>query len=479
MTNTLKGARALAVLLALVLVAAACGSDDSTDEASDSSSASETADDTSEDAGSDSDESAASDEAGSGDPVPVCELAYYTGEFGALGPSLTADVTFPVEEVINTDPPLGRPWQMFSEDLGTVGEAQAARACLERHNAEIVVSIAHGYRTYRDFMMEYWAENDSPIVPSVHGGAIPGNLGGKGGEPIFRAQGLDEGLGTSGILYAESIGAQNVVIFATQVEGFQLAADAAEAAADSVGIEILDRINAAAEQPSYRAEVERIVDLEPDAVIVQAGTVESGTLIKQAAEAGLSLEWIGETGWVQPEFIGTLGADLVETQEGIGFAAFSYDDTTPAWDFFADKWESTPGYGDEFGPATDLYHFSTYDVMVHTALAVEAAGSYSASAWAPAMYEVGSAPGEVCYTYADCLALIRDGQDIDYEGITGSGDYTEGGVNNVTAAYTPFADDGTTGTPVILDPARSLEIVDSIAAQAECDADSPPNACEW
>ncbi|MEM7274198.1 MAG: ABC transporter substrate-binding protein [Actinomycetota bacterium] len=478
MTYQSKGAKLLAMLMALSLVAAACGSDDDSTAAEGDASSSEAAETDSESASAAA-EGDTSEAAASGDPVAVCELAYYTGEFGALGPSLTADVTFPVEEVINADPPLGRQWQMFSEDLGTVGEAQAARACLERHNAEVIVSIAHGYRTYRDFMIEQWEENDSPIVPSVHGGAIPSNLGGKAGEPIFRAQGLDEGLGTSGALYADSIGAESVVIFATQVEGFQLAADAAEAAADVVGIEVLDRINAAAEQPSYRAEVERIVDLEPDAVIVQAGTVESGTLIKQAAEAGLSLEWIGETGWVQPEFVGTLGADLIETQQGIGFAAFSYDDTTPAWTFFSELWESTPGYGDEFGPATDLYHFSTYDVMVHTALAVEAAGSYKASEWASAMFEVGSAPGEVCYTYADCLALIRDGQDVDYEGITGSGDYTDGGVNNVTAAYTPFNDDGSTGAPVILDPQRSLEIVDSIAAKAECDNDTPPNSCEW
>jgi hypothetical protein len=160
--------------------------------------------------------------------VAVCELAYYTGEFGALGKSLTADVVFPVEEVINEDPPLGRTWQMYHEDLGTVGEAQAARTCLDRHDADIVVSMAHGYRTYRDQMMQRWEEEDSPLAPTVHGGAIPGNLGGKAAEPIFRAQGLDEGLGTSGMLYADEIGAESVAIFATNIEGFQVAADAAD-----------------------------------------------------------------------------------------------------------------------------------------------------------------------------------------------------------------------------------------------------------
>ena len=62
--------------------------------------------------------------------MAVCELAYYTGEFAPYGPSLTADVVFPIKEVINLDPPLGRAWEPYHEDLGTVGEAQAARTCL-------------------------------------------------------------------------------------------------------------------------------------------------------------------------------------------------------------------------------------------------------------------------------------------------------------------------------------------------------------
>lgn len=455
----LKMGRMLAVLLALALVVAACGDDD----------------DAVTTTGASGDTSATTTEADLG-PVAVCELAYYTGEFAPYGPSLTADVVFPIEEVINQDPPLGRTWDLYHEDLGTVGEAQAFRTCVEQHGAEIVVSIAHGYRTYRDFFIELVEENDGPLGPSVHGGSIPGNLGGSAGEPIFRAQGLDEGLGMTGILYAESIGAETVVIFATQVEGFQLAAGAAELAADAIGIEVLARIDVPAEQPSYRAEAERIASLQPDAVIVQAGSVESATLIKQAAEAGLSLDWIGETGWIQAEFIGTLGTGPIASQKSIGFAAFSYNEDTPAWDFFQPLWANTPGYGDLYGPATDLYHFSTYDLLVQTALAVEYGGSYNASDWAPAMHEVGEAPGEVCYTYDGCLALIRDGKDVDYEGITGTGTYTEGGANHVVQAYTPFLEDGSAGQPINLDPERALEVLDLIAIDADCDAN---NVCNW
>ena len=474
MLHKRRWARLLTALAALALVASACGSDDGTVSADGGS---ETSESTSTDENTDGEEASAPV---STEPVTVCELAYYTGDFADFGDQLTGNLKFPIEEVINADPPLGREWQLVSEDLGTVGEGQAARACLERHEAEIVVSIAHGYREYRDFMLEYWEENDAPIVPSVHGGAIPGNLGGTAEEPIFRAQGVEAALGTSGMMYAETIGAQTAVIFQTEVEGFTLASDAAEGAADAVGIEILARIRTQASQPSYRAQVEEIADLNPDVVIVQAGTIDSGTLIKQAAEAGLSLQWIGETGWTSPEFMSTLGADLVSTQQSIGYAAFAPDTTTDAWSFYEPA--VINAYGEDvedtdtpWATPGDLYMFSTYDVMVHTALAVEYAGSFKASEWAPAMRAVGSAPGTACYTYEGCLELIRAGEDVDYSGVTGSGDYTAGGVNNVAAAYTPFNDDGTQGEAVFLDAARSNEIVDAVAPVAECE----DNVCDW
>jgi hypothetical protein len=417
------------------------------------------------------------------EPVAVCELAYVTGEFAPYGPALSADVVFPVQKVINLDPPLGRTWNNVKEDLGTVGEAQAAKACLENDGAEIVVSIAHGYQTYRDYMMEYWTEKDSPLGPSVHGGLIPGNLGGKAAEPIFRAQGLDEGLGVYAVQSAQNADAKKIVVFATEVPGFQLAANAAEKAAKLVGIEVLARIDEPAEQTSYAADAQKIAQLKPDAVIVQAGSVESAILIKQAAEAGLSTNWIGETGWTQAEFMNRLDAATIEGQKGIGYAAFSPNTTTAAWDFYQplrDAWVAESGVAaDSYYGADNPYAFSTYDVLVMTALAVEAGGSYKASDWAPAMHEIGDPPGDKCYTYADCLKLIRDGKDIDYEGVTGPGTYTDGGVNAVTPSYSAFKTDKTFSDPVYLDSQQALDLLDQVKTTAECDQPDPPNKCTW
>jgi hypothetical protein len=336
--------------------------------------------------------------------------------------------------------------------------------------------MSHGYRTYRDWVLEWIAENDSPLGPTVHGGTVPGNLGGTAEEPLFRAQGLDEALGFSGVLKAQDFGAETVVVFNTEVEGFVLAAGSAVQGAEAVGLEVLERIEVPAEQASYRAEAERILGLDPDAVIIQAGSVESATLINEFAEAGGSTHWIGETGWIQPEFIGGLNEGVIASQDSVGLAGIGYRDDNAAWDFYEATYLASdiPPEGQE-DPAGQ-YHYTTYDLMIVTALAVEYGGSYKASDWAPAMFEVTAPPGTVCYTYADCMAEIEAGNDIDYEGITGSGEFTAGGVNDQFQSYTGFNDDGSLMDPEILDTARVLALTELAAVEAECDEN---NVCTW
>jgi len=412
-----------------------------------------------------------------GEPVVVCELAYLTGDFSELGPQLSNDVIVPAEYVINLDPPLGRTWELYHEDLiGGGGEAQAYRRCVDQHGAEVVVSIAHGYRSYRDQYLEGVAENDGPVSPSVHGGSIPSNLGGTPEEPIFRAQGSDEALGHGAVLKAADLGVDDLVIFATEIEGFQLAANGAEGALPAKGIELAQRLNVPPGEATYRTSGQTIADLDPDAVIVQGDAVDAAILIKGALEAGYTGHWIGETGMILPEFIETLGTEPIAANDSIGFVAPGADRTTPAWDFYSNLWaEANVDNPEGWQDPDNSYHFGAYDVLVQTALAAETAGTYAASAWAPAMREVVSAPGEVCYTYADCLALIRDGQEVDYEGVTGSGDFTEHGFNSVNATYNAYNEDGSVSDPEVIAPEDLLALVPTLT-QAECDDD---NVCEW
>jgi len=405
--------------------------------------------------------SASSDEE---EPIIVGDLAYFTGPFAPAGPQLAAHVDFAVE-VINEDPPLGRPLEVIHEDIGTVGEGQAARKLLEADGVDVLLSPAHEYFTYRDFVLEWVAENDGPIMPTVHGGVIPVNVGGTAAEPIFRAQGLDEGQGVTNMLYAQQIGAESIVIVTTPAAGFQLAADAVENTAAELDIEVLQRIDAPGEQPSYRTEIQRAVDLQPDAILIMAQAVESGTMVKQAAEAGLSTTFIGEASWVESEFVDSAGNDALAFHELVAFPGFGRQENA-AWEFFEPRWNGDPTYT-EFNAADDFYAYTTYDLLVATALAIEHADGVEASAWAPAMFEVTDAPGTQCFTYAECLELIRAGEDIDYEGVTGPATYAEGGVNAVTPVVRVYGADGTVTEVVEVDAEQWLELLNQVAQPFE------------
>ena len=72
------------------------------------------------------------------------------------------------------------------------------------------------------------------------------------------------------------------------------------------------------------------------------------------------------------------------------------------------------------------YGPESYDAVITVALAAAAAKSDDGRAIATKMQEI-SAEGEKCTTYKDCVAMINDGTDIDYDGVSGPIDFNSTG----------------------------------------------------
>ena len=77
------------------------------------------------------------------------------------------------------------------------------------------------------------------------------------------------------------------------------------------------------------------------------------------------------------------------------------------------------------------YSPESYDAVIVVALAAQQAESDAGNAMAAEMQEV-SANGTKCTTFAECNALIADGEDIDYDGV--GGPYTFGDAGEPTEA---------------------------------------------
>ena len=357
--------------------------------------------------------------------IKVGHLTYHTGEYGGFGEFFDAVTDFALE-VINEDPPLGRSLVPVHQDIGTIGEARAASKLVDSDGVEILLNSAHNYMSYRDYILSKVSDTGVPLLPSVHGGSIEAEFGGSGTEPLFRGSPMDSAQGAAAILHAANAGKKSIVIVATEVAGSQLQKNAGAIAAEKLGMEVLELIDIQPNQPNYRSVVSRIAGLSPDAVIVFSAPADGGAFVKNAAEAGNSWFIVGTQEWQEPGFIQTLTMGAAEKHEAVVLAAYS-NSGSPAWDFYEPA-ASGSAYAEKIGDAGNSYAMQYYDLLVATALAIEKSGSTSSDGWSQAMYDVTGGDGEVVHTYADGIAAIREGKDINYDGVTGSMEYTNTGV---------------------------------------------------
>ena len=363
-------------------------------------------------------------EAPSMDEIKIGHLSYHTGPFGHAGPMFDAGTNFPLT-FVNENPPLGAKVTAIHQDIGTIGEGQAARKLIESDGVHVLLNVAGEYMSYRDWILGYIEENNAPLMPSVHGGSIDIAYGGVAEEPIFRGAPMDSDQGLAAALMASKEGAKSVVVLAVENDGMQMQQDFAARASEALGMEVLDQIDFQPEQTSYRSVVTKAQALNPDALLIFCAGEDGGTMVKNAAELGMSSIIIGATDWQFPEFPATATLDAMKQHKLVASVGFTYVEG-PAWDFYSSEWAKSE-YADEFEPSNS-YILQYYDLMNVSMLAIEKAGSVDIADWVDAMRDVSMEPGKKVYTYAEGIEALRNGEDIDYDGVTGEFNYTDTGV---------------------------------------------------
>lgn len=361
----------------------------------------------------------------SAEDITVGHLTYHTGEYGGFGPFFDG-VTEMTLSKINEDPPLGRPFVAIHQDIGTVGEARAARKLVDSDGVDILLNPAHSYMSYREFMLETVAAKSLPLMPSVHGGAIEEAIGGVIEEPIFRGAPMDTAQGIAALLHAKNAGLNSIVVVAAETSGSQLQKEAALRTYEAMGLELLDDIDIEGGASNFRSVITRINRLEPDAVIVYSSPQAGGSFVKNAAESGASWFIVGPSEWQETEFYDTATQSALDQHQAIHMTAYAYDDN-PAWAAY-EPFANGSRWAGDIGDVGNSYAIQYWDLLVATALAIEKSGEVNTASWTQAMYDVTGGEGEVVYTYEDGLAAIRAGKEINYDGVTGSMEYTETGV---------------------------------------------------
>jgi branched-chain amino acid transport system substrate-binding protein len=183
------------------------------------------------------------------------------------------------------------------------------------------------------------------------------------------------------------------------------------------------------QQPSYNSEAREIVSGRPGGYVII-------DFPDTYARMGAALV---RTGDFDPETLFTadgLAAD--EVPEGVPENAIvGAKGTRPGT---PEAGEVVEQFGQLFeqagGPARGTFDAQNFDAAMLCFLAATAAGSSDGADIQEAMREVSAPPGDK-YTYlqlADAISALQDGQDIDFDGVTGPIDFDENG-DPTTATY--------------------------------------------
>lgn len=165
--------------------------------------------------------------------------------------------------------------------------------------------------------------------------------------------------------------------------------------------------------------VQQVRNADPDAVVVIA--FEEGAQIMQGLlEAGLG-----------PDRVGVYGADGLRSEElpslvspGSPERLAGMKGTAPASaaneQYVADLKKFAPNLKElQYAP-------QAFDCVTTVALAAEKAGSDNPEVFVKEMNGI-TRDGEKCNSFADCKALLAEGRDIDYDGVSGPLDFTDAG----------------------------------------------------
>jgi len=135
---------------------------------------------------------------------------------------------------------------------------------------------------------------------------------------------------------------------------------------------------------------------------------------------------VGTTEWQEIDFVNNAGEQALAFHESVVLSAFAYAES-PAWEFYRQA-VAASAQAKAIGDAANSYAMQYYDLLILSALALEKAGSVNSDDWAKAMHAVSGGDGQIVHTYADGIALLRAGKEINYDGVTGSMEYSNTGV---------------------------------------------------
>ena len=346
--------------------------------------------------------SSSSDDNKATGPLKIGTLLPETGSLAFLGPPEVAAVDLAVQDINAAGGVLGQDVEVLKGDSGDT-TTEIAQTTVDSHFAAGVSAIVGAASSSVSFtvidkitaagVVQFSGANTSPDFTTYDDNGL-----------YFRSAPSDTFQGAVLGQLLASDGAQNAVILnMDDAYGNGLAKYAENAFTGNATV-----ITYTPTATEFSAEVKQAKDANPDAIAV-IGFAETTAVITELIKQGIGPDKV-QLYLVDGNLSGSAFVDL-PTDVMVGTKGTLPGAYAPA-DFQARLLEVNP----------DLVDFSyaaeNYDAVTLIALAAEAGGATD-GATIGANLQAVSAGGEKCTSYADCKALLDDGKDIDYDGLSG------------------------------------------------------------
>ncbi|MCB2224828.1 MAG: ABC transporter substrate-binding protein [Actinobacteria bacterium] len=415
MTNT-RWVRPAAVVLAVALIAAACGDDDAATTTAEATTTTADATTTTAEATTTTAAETTTTEAMS--MSLDLTVGYVLPQTGGLAPIFEA-LTKPLEMAVGEIAAVGDTTvTLVPSDSGT--DPQVATVAVDQLlNDEVDAIIGPASTGVSLSVIDRITQNGTPMCSPSNTGAIFTTYDDAG--YYFRTAPPDNLQGqVHADLIVESGGSTVAIAYRADEYGRGLA-EAIRDSLEASGVAVVEFIEYDKDATSFDAEAAQIAAAGVDAISIIT-FAEGAAFVQALIEAGVGPADVplfvadGFKDTVTASDIDPNDASVLEGVRGT-YPSLAPPSGEPT---FPERFEA-------FAPGTPtIFSSHSYDCFMATVLAAEAAGSTDPADIAAAFNDV-TRGGEKCSTYEACHALIMAGTDIDYDGASGPLDFVDAG----------------------------------------------------
>jgi ABC-type branched-subunit amino acid transport system substrate-binding protein len=361
-----------------------------------------------------------------GGPITYGVLSCFTGRLASLGQAMLQGSQVAVSEINSAGGVLGRKLQLTTGDTGCdVADGVTATNQMLTKNVSGVI----GPETQEINGVEPILDANH-IVDEFQGGDTARDH--QTDPYFFRDSPSDSQLGVAMALYGHQQGYTKAVMLFYSDPAAQTFLKPVSQTFTKLGGTILKTIIVTPDQSSYLSQVREAIAAHPQVIFTQEDPPTAAVLFREFGQlGGGSIPWIGTDVTSGSDF---LKAITYPVAHNVLTSVYGTSVTGAANTAFINLFNQIFPNQKAAGPLANANY--AYDAVISLALADDYAKTTNGTTVAHDMTKVTNPPGTACYTYASCLALLKAGTKINYEGASGDLDYNQ--YNNTFGPYGAF-----------------------------------------